>query len=594
MTATGNCLLRRLAACSIAALAAILLAARAVLANGTPGRIVILMVWDGMRPDFVDAHATPNLEALETAGVRFARHHSVFPTVTLVNAAAMATGGAPASDGVFGDAMYLAPALDMARATTIPSIGYLLNDPLNLENTRYLLALHDARAFADGVETLAAVGQTIAKSGGYVAVLGKQGPTGMFDPEFVSDDSAESGLFVSDDAAAPPAIAAMIGAKPPLTMVHPESIAARDAWFTRIAIERALPAAKAASAAGRPALIVFWQHNPDLAQHLAGLGTRIALDAVAADDRNLGAIRKAIDDLGIAGRTDLIVVSDHGFATVKAEVPLARLLKAGVLKDDPDAAGMVIAHNGGMDLVYLPARLSAPERTALMRKIVAYALMQPWCGPIFSDDRAPRTSHNQEYRGFIEGTFSARAFGLGGSPRSPDLIVSFRELSNESNRGLTGPSNSAIVIGPNGDETTANHSAPLIRPIEGVIYSDAPRYTTGMGMHGAFGARELHNIGAAIGPDFRRGYVDELPTSNSDITPTIEHLFGFKAAAGGGGRTIAEALAGAHPPVAKARPVIIAVSVKDGDRKVTVAIHLSRYDGRDYPNSVAIERKQRR
>jgi len=254
VTATGNCLLRRLAVCSIAALAAILLAARAVLANGTPGRIVILMVWDGMRPDFVDAHDTPNLEALETAGVRFARHHSVFPTVTLVNAAAMATGGDPASDGVFGDAMYLAPALDMARATTIPSIGYLLNDPLNLENTRYLLALHDARAFADGVETLAAVGQTVAKSGGYVAVLGKQGPTGMFDLEFVSDYSAESGLFVSDDVAAPPAIAAMIGAKPPLTMVHPESIAARDAWFARIVIDRALPAAKAASAAGRPAV----------------------------------------------------------------------------------------------------------------------------------------------------------------------------------------------------------------------------------------------------------------------------------------------------------------------------------------------------
>ncbi len=593
MTAARNRPLRWLAAFAAAVLAGIFGAARAVTAASAPGRIVILMVWDGLRPDLVDARDTPNLQALETAGVRFARHHSVFPTVTLVNAAALATGGRPASDGVFGDMMYLAPALDIARATTIPSVGYLLHDPLNLENTRYLLALHDARAFANGVVTLAAAGQTVANSGGYVAILGKQGPTGMFDPDFVSTDAAGDGLFVSDDVAAPPAVAAQLDAKPPITMIHPESIAARDAWFARIVTGRALPAAKAASAAGRPSLIVYWQHNPDLAQHLAGLGTRIALDAVAADDRNLGAIRKAISDLGIAGRTDLIVVSDHGFATIKAEIPLARLLKAGVIKGDPDADGMVVARNGGMDLVYLPARLRALERTALMRKIVDYAIMQPWCGPIFSRDRAARPPHNRNYRGFIEGTFSERAFGLGGSPRSPDLIVSFREFPDESNQGLTGPSNRAIVIGPNGEETTANHSEALVRPIEGVIYSDAPHYTTGMGMHGAFGPRELHNVGAAIGPDFRRGYVDELPTSNSDVAPTIEHIFGLKRAAGTSGRTIAEALAGAHRPAVKARPVTVSAGAKDGDRSVTIAIHLTRYDGRDYPDGVSIERTAR-
>ncbi|MBE3604459.1 alkaline phosphatase family protein [bacterium] len=588
--AARNRPLRWLAVLSIAALAGITGAARAAAAAGSPGRIVILMVWDGLRPDLVNAHDTPNLTALENAGVRFARHHSVFPTLTLVNAAAMATAGVPSSDGVFGDAMYLAPALDMARATAIPSVGYLLHDPLNLENTRYLLALHDARAFADGVLTLAAAGQTVANSGGYVAVLGKQGPTGMFDPEFASTDAAGDGLFVSDDIAAPPAVAAELGSRPPVTMMHPESIAARDAWFARIVTERALPAAKAASDAGRPSLIVYWQHNPDLAQHLAGLGTQVALDAVAADDRNLGAIRKAITDLGIAGRTDLIVVSDHGFATVKAEVPLARLLKAGVLKGDPDANGMVVAHNGGADLVYLPARLEPPERTALMRKIVNYAIMQPWCGPIFSDDRVSRPTHNRNYRGFIAGTFSERAFGLGGSSRSPDLIVSFREFPDESNQGLTGPSNRAIVIGPNVEETVANHSEALVRPIEGVIYSDAPHYTTGMGMHGAFGARELHNVGAAIGPDFRRGYVDQLPTSNSDVAPTIEQILGLKRTSGASGRTLAEALAGERLPAAKARPVTVSARAIDGDRSVTIAIHLTRYDGRDYPDGVSIER----
>ena len=59
------------------------------------GRIFILMVWDGLRPDLVNPRDTPNLFALGREGVRFARHHSVFPTVTMVNAASIASGGRP-------------------------------------------------------------------------------------------------------------------------------------------------------------------------------------------------------------------------------------------------------------------------------------------------------------------------------------------------------------------------------------------------------------------------------------------------------------------------------------------------------------------
>jgi predicted AlkP superfamily pyrophosphatase or phosphodiesterase len=40
----------------------------------------VLVVWDGMRPDFVSPELTPNLQALRESGVWFANHHSVFPT----------------------------------------------------------------------------------------------------------------------------------------------------------------------------------------------------------------------------------------------------------------------------------------------------------------------------------------------------------------------------------------------------------------------------------------------------------------------------------------------------------------------------------
>jgi len=72
-------------------------------------------------------------------------------------------------------------------------------------------------------------------------------------------------------------------------------------------------------------------------------------------------------------------------------------------------------------------------------------------------------------------------------------------------------------------------------------------FTTGMGMHGAAGEREIHNFCAAIGPDFRRGFVDLNPTANTDVAPTITQILGVLPNIGPGGlapagRAMAEAL----------------------------------------------------
>src|ERR1700747_2605336 len=76
-----------------------------------PARIFVLIVWDGLRPDFVTAERTPNLFAMENEGVRFARHHSVFPTITMVNSATIATGAPPGSTTILGDEVSLLPRL---------------------------------------------------------------------------------------------------------------------------------------------------------------------------------------------------------------------------------------------------------------------------------------------------------------------------------------------------------------------------------------------------------------------------------------------------------------------------------------------------
>jgi membrane-anchored protein YejM (alkaline phosphatase superfamily) len=45
-------------------------------------RHVVVVVWDGMRPDFVSEQNTPALWQLAREGVVFRNHHSVYPSAT--------------------------------------------------------------------------------------------------------------------------------------------------------------------------------------------------------------------------------------------------------------------------------------------------------------------------------------------------------------------------------------------------------------------------------------------------------------------------------------------------------------------------------
>lgn len=51
---------------------------------------VVLIVWDGMRPDFVTAENSPTLHALAEKGVFFRNNHAVYPSSTNVNGAVFA------------------------------------------------------------------------------------------------------------------------------------------------------------------------------------------------------------------------------------------------------------------------------------------------------------------------------------------------------------------------------------------------------------------------------------------------------------------------------------------------------------------------
>lgn len=108
----------------------------------------IVLIWDGMRPDMVDTHLTPQLYALGESGAVAVDHHAVFPTTALVQSAALATGFAPGGGltvspgdgtgqipiaapaptngtGIYGDMPYLAlpGAPIVATPTALPTVA---------------------------------------------------------------------------------------------------------------------------------------------------------------------------------------------------------------------------------------------------------------------------------------------------------------------------------------------------------------------------------------------------------------------------------------------------------------------------------------
>src|SRR4051812_32007561 len=76
---------------------------------------VLVVVWDGMRPDFVTPQYCPTLYGLATNGVSFRRHHAAYVSSTEVNGTVLATGVNPGRNGVQANKEYR------------PELNYLTN-----------------------------------------------------------------------------------------------------------------------------------------------------------------------------------------------------------------------------------------------------------------------------------------------------------------------------------------------------------------------------------------------------------------------------------------------------------------------------------
>jgi len=109
----------RLKTAILSASFAILSAVTASAQNSTP-RNLILFVPDGLRGRIVTAETAPAMAAVRDKGVNFKNPHSLFPTFTIANASAMATGHYLGDTGTFSNTIYTGYPVEHANGSVTP------------------------------------------------------------------------------------------------------------------------------------------------------------------------------------------------------------------------------------------------------------------------------------------------------------------------------------------------------------------------------------------------------------------------------------------------------------------------------------------
>ena len=301
---------------------------------------VVLIVWDGMRPDFITPEYTPTLHALAQSGTFFAANHSVYITSTEVNGAAIATGCYPNKTGIMANREYR-PDIDATK-------------PID---TQAALAIRKGDELSGGKwiarPTLAEIVQA---SGARTAVAGTKPVALLHDRQFNRAKSNGSVVLFAGScypAETLPALTAALGDFPEypiLGLALPNS--SQNAWTTRALTEVLWKD-------GVPRFSTLWLGDPDFSQHLTWPGSPVALAAIKNSDTNLAAVLAALEAKGVRAKTDVFIVSDHGFSTSDRVVDLMALLKAAgfnaarEFKAAPQAGDILVSALGGSVSCYI-------------------------------------------------------------------------------------------------------------------------------------------------------------------------------------------------------------------------------------------------
>ena len=528
---------------------------------------VVLFVADGLRALVVNHETAPAMAAISKSGVWFKNSHSLFPTFTMPNSSALATGHYFGDTGVFGNTIYSGFPVTNAASSVTPF----------LENDQVLgdIDEHFAGNFINEEVLLIS-----ARNAGFAtAAIGKLGPVGI---QAGADRSGEQTIIVDDLTGRKGGIPlnktlsvelqqAGLAAEAPTRgdngkagdVKAPGTLIAnieQQKYFVDVTTKVLLPHFKAT---GKPFVLVFWSRDPDGTQHNQGdslgklepgINGPTSMAAIKNADVNLAAIKAALNTLGLEKTTDIFVTADHGFSTISKQsksspaskiiypdtpagqlppgfvaIDLAKALELplfdpdaknervdymagkhpkkanGLIGSDPAMPDLVVAANGGSDLVYLPK----PNSNELAAMVVKALLAQDYVSGLFVDDSL----------GSIPGTLPLSSINLKGSALTPipSIVINFRSQS-------TGCKISVLCTAEIADSGLQQ----------------------GQGMHGSFSRADTYNFMAATGPDFKQGFVDQLPVSNADVGKTLANILKLDIPSKGklAGRVLSEAMPG--------------------------------------------------
>jgi len=466
----------------------------------TVARLILIVVMDGLRPDSINPEDTPTLFRLREEGVSYINSHSVFPTVTRVNAAAISTGTYPEVNGLVSNSMFVA-GVNPRRAFNTGDYRHLLK-LREVSNGRLLFARSLAERLHERSISFAAVS---SGSTGNALLLNHRSPEGI---GVLVNGHFDPGRRVAYPDESNTVILSRFGPAP-----GGEDSSLVD-WTDRVLREYVLPELK-------PEVVIDWQTEPDGAQHRYSTGSQEARKGLANSDRNLGLTIAKLQELGLADKTDIIVLSDHGFSLHNFRVDATRELINAGLKSAADSDDVVLASNGQSVLVHVKGR--DPLR---IRKIVRFLQTQDWADVIFTAGQkgtvakrgqSKSTRRSEDELGWIPGTFSLGLIRLANVERGPDILFTLPWSSEVNSFGMAGTHYIS------GDENTG----PLTGPASG---------------HGGLSPWVVRNTLLLWGPDFKRGITVRAAAANVDIASTILALKGISVREGLDGRVLTEAM----------------------------------------------------
>jgi hypothetical protein len=536
---------------------------------------VVLFVADGLRFNLVDGSTAPTMAALARAGVTLRNSHALFPTFTTANASAMATGHMLGDTGDFSNAIDAGFEVPGAGNSLTP---FLESDPVLGDvdehfSGDYLDEATILKLARDKGYSTASVGKL-----GPALIFDHTERTGTKTVIVDDLTGSPTGIPLSPEMAARLHAANLPLAAPPrgengkpgnvaTPGTHTANVVQQD-YFADVTTRAVLPLFKERD---KPFVLVFWSRDPDGTQHnqgdslnglVPGINGPTSLAAIRNADDDLARIRSALSELGLLDSTDIIVTADHGFSTISKEsrtssavkthfadalpghlpfgfvaLDLAHELKLPLL--DPDdgykaiADGqhprlgngliggdrknpkIVVAANGGSDLIYLP-----DGDKALAKRVVDVLLAEDYVSGIFVDSKL----------GKFPGTAELDDIALEGSAVTPmpTIAISFRSFDT--------------ICGD---------------PVRCTVEVADTGLQQGQGMHGSFSRADTWNFMAMQGPDFKSQFIDPAPASNADLGRTIAQLLQLSPQDKGKlvGRMLSEALPNGAVPAFTSRVV---------------------------------------